>query len=1005
MVPAILTRTKSRFEVILNARRKSSLLITCFALSLCWFANSFAQEAVILSAYEQYGIAAGHYERQEFEVAAEKFRNLIESAPSTRQAAISHFFLGESLVQVQDFKAAYPAYQIYLKRLPSDANAKKAQFRMAECAFRLNWDTQAVNQLEKFVEKFPNDVLNEYALTYLGETRLRRQEPQLAMHVLDRALVEYPHSQFAPQNRFAIARSLQEMGRTDEAVRFYTLLTNSNTNPFFGKANLQVGKIAFQESRLSDAQKRLSLAAESLVDETAHAEAKLWLGKTEMALNDFDSAFQHLTEASGLTDRDDLQASILFDGAVAASKSGHPERALDWADRIQQTWPKSLWADDALQLRIELLYRQQRYDEALAAIKTFAGQFDDHDNLPTVLEYQGRIFYDQGLHEESLDVFDGLIRRFAKDSARNAEVDSWLYMKGLSQIGLKKFQAAAETFAVVDLFEKEQSFVASVLLAQASSSVGMEMPERAVEYLQDYLETSPTGSSADRARSDLAIAYAQSNNWDLARSTLQEFGANFSDDKTYLDTKLLVAELALKEKRFDLSEQWFVELTNDRNPRAFIVRALSGLAWVRMERGDELSSVAVFERLVREYGDSEFAAEAAMACGKHFEKKDQYDNAIEMYRHVNSKFKHTSFAPLAKLRHAYSLYKQGGNSNLLTAESMLLSYQNNESLFLDEAAYQLAWIYHETNRNDKAIELFAQIVDQYENSKYWDDSAYRIAQNALSEDDMDKVNHLSTKLANRDVSKEIRQRIAFLQGQSAVKKGNWVEVRKSMAAVLQDSDDETLRKKARYWLAESEYNLDHFNDAAEQLDRLIGNPELIDAKRSSWVRLRRAQCFAHAENWTDALEMSLTAKNEFKKFEAMYEFDYVIGRSHAAQGRLTEARKSYRSVIESRNGKATETAAMAQWRIGETYFHQEDYENAIEAFYRVDSLYAYTKWRAAALVEAGKCQEHLGNWTHATKLYRQLIDKFPESEFRQVAESRLNLATRQATKTDDKTTK
>ena len=116
----------------------------------------------------------------------------------------------------------------------------------------------------------------------------------------------------------------------------------------------------------------------------------------------------------------------------------------------------------------------------------------------------------------------------------------------------------------------------------------------------------------------------------------------------------------------------------------------------------------------------------------------------------------------------------------------------------------------------------------------------------------------------------------------------------------------------------------------------------------------------------------------------------MIARGLESEGLLSDARQQFEKVITSPNGSKTAAAAHSQWRIGETYFHQEKYKLAIAEYYKVDSLYAYPNWRAAALLQAGKCQEHLANPKNATKLYQQLLNRYPNSEFAAEAKGRMS---------------
>lgn len=101
------------------------------------------------------------------------------------------------------------------------------------------------------------------------------------------------------------------------------------------------------------------------------------------------------------------------------------------------------------------------------------------------------------------------------------------------------------------------------------------------------------------------------------------------------------------------------------------------------------------------------------------------------------------------------------------------------------------------------------------------------------------------------------------------------------------------------------------------------------------------------------------------------------------------ARRAYNKVIHSPAGAKTETAARAQWFIGETFFHQKNYQAALREYLKLEILYAYPTWQAAALFEAGKCHELLGEKKEAAELYRRILNVYPKTPLADDAKKRL----------------
>ncbi len=141
-----------------------------------------------------------------------------------------------------------------------------------------------------------------------------------------------------------------------------------------------------------------------------------------------------------------------------------------------------------------------------------------------------------------------------------------------------------------------------------------------------------------------------------------------------------------------------------------------------------------------------------------------------------------------------------------------------------------------------------------------------------------------------------------------------------------------------------------------------------------------------AEVVTAAEEFARDAPDEPR----ISEVDYARGRGLQQLARFDEARAAFKSVIDARKGG--DLVARAQLMIGETYYHQKDYHEAIRQFLKVVILYDAPRWQAAALLETGKAHEQLAQWADAAETYQRLLVDFAKEPAAADAKMRLDAA-------------
>lgn len=425
--------------------------------------------------------------------------------------------------------------------------------------------------------------------------------------------------------------------------------------------------------------------------------------------------------------------------------------------------------------------------------------------------------------------------------------------------------------------------------------------------------------------------------------------------------------------------------------------ALWSLAQMAAAEGDMLGSQKLTARIRKDYPQSPYAAaelvdqnstqaELLVEALNH-QRDARYDAALAAYQQLVDYCRNADRpAGVALFQQAklHAKLDQHGAARKCYQECLK---QGPASQHYQAAQFALGQLEQRLGREELAVVHFQDIIGEFPSSLTALEARYQLAK-IVSTESLELLEAiLATAVVEEDLSSsevvrlaELRQhaRESLLKGEA--KLGAWTAVRQHAADQLTVVPEGPLRLSAEFWLAEAEYRLG--NDAAakvafEQVDRRAHSSE---AGWTAMAPLRLAQIAARRSQWLEVLKLLEGFRDQHPNFALLHEVDYLVGRALAGRGRMSAARSAYSQALNSPLAKGTETAARAQWMIGETFFHQTKYDLACEAYRKVIQEHTFPEWRVRAALQAGKCSELLGNWKQAQQFYETTIAQDSEIE-------------------------
>jgi TolA-binding protein len=290
------------------------------------------------------------------------------------------------------------------------------------------------------------------------------------------------------------------------------------------------------------------------------------------------------------------------------------------------------------------------------------------------------------------------------------------------------------------------------------------------------------------------------------------------------------------------------------------------------------------------------------------------------------------------------------------------------------------WADVDAGKTADADAVFTRLLNEHPDSPYAADARFNLAESAHQAKKHDEVVKLLTPLVGEGTkaSPQLVQSGLYRLGRTQAEQKDWSAAAKTLDRLLGEFPEGSFRREAKLLRAEVALEADDAATADTLLSALASEPADPNDPEgfAPAVRRRRIQSLLASKKWKDVVAAADAFKAEVPNDPLTAEVDYARGRALQQLAHWDEARAAYRAVIDARKGG--DLVARAQFMIGETYFYQKDYHEAILHYLKVDILYDAPPWQAAALLETGKAYEQLAQWADAAETYERLCAKFPD---------------------------
>jgi len=585
----------------------------------------------------------------------------------------------------------------------------------------------------------------------------------------------------------------------------------------------------------------------------------------------------------------------------------------------------------------------------------------DPDLLETHL-YLVQIYYDMGEIGLSLDECEEVLRI----DPQNKEI-SWFIKK--NEQSQKYGRKAYEDYERGYLSYKNGNF------------------EEAVSYFKSSILANPNFKEPHYY---LAISYYQMGDLDNSIFQWEEVIRIDSFDNTakhFLNNCLEEKEYGKETlKHFNAGYDYYLKGEYDKaieefnrsldyNPEFDKARQFLSRSYYQLGQMDEYREERKKTTELKTSGEEE-KAEDYYKLGYEFYSLEDYTVAIEELKKalgIKSDYPHARYL-LAECYFQQEEYKLAQ----VEYERVVTNSVTNE--YTDDALWGSGWCYYLLEEYGEAAKRFSKLLNDFPDSDLSLQARHKLGKSYFQGNNYAetiKVYQEFLEKYSEYRGKEIEE-VYYLLGQAYLRSEKYKEAEEVLNNLLFLFPGFELASEAKYYNSLSLFKENKYEEAIVQLKDLISEAE-IEEKMKEEAQYLLARCWLNLQEYSKAIE-SLESLKQFEVEDSMLEkvvFD--LGLAYSRQGDKERAILEFQEFVEKY--PQSELINSAHFELGKDLYHLKKYKLALTELEKTST--------DEALYLRGKASKELGNQEEEITAFKELREKYPQSDFSQEAYFRL----------------